>query len=89
MPAVQFTANIPQYAEDLNNGQAHLIADMIVEAIAYTGNDGAIMAADINSLTWKGTDVTKYVYECQPDTWEQLKEAARSFYLTPSQNVTS
>lgn len=88
MPAVRFVANIPQFAEDLNNGQSHLIADMIVEAIAYTGDDGAIMAADINTITWKGTDVTKYIYECQPETWERLQEAAKAHYLTPT-NVTS
>jgi hypothetical protein len=88
MPAVQFVANIPQYAEDLNNGQAHLIADMIVQAMAYTAEDGAIMTADILSLTWKGKDVTNYVYECQPETWDRLKDAAKAHYLTPT-NVTS
>lgn len=88
MPAVPFVANIPKYDEDPNNGQPYLVADMIVEAIAYTDENGAIMAADINSLTWKGTDVTKYVYECQPDTWEYLKKEAQARYLTPT-NVTS
>jgi hypothetical protein len=88
MPSVRFVANIPQHAEDLNTGQSHLIADMIVEAIAYTDNNGAIMAADILTLTWKGADVTKYVIECQPETWERLQEAAKAHYLTPT-NVTS
>jgi hypothetical protein len=88
MPAVPFVANIPQYTEDPNNGQPYLVADMTVQAIAYTGDDGAIMAADINVLTWKGKDVTSYVYECQPDTWERLKDAAKAHYPTPA-NVTN
>jgi hypothetical protein len=88
MPAVPFVANIPKYAEDLNSGRDYLVADMIVEAIAYTDENGAAQAADINTLTWKGTDVTKYVYECQPDTWDYLKQEALARYLTPN-NVTS
>jgi hypothetical protein len=82
-----FTANIPQFAEDSNNGQPYLVADMIVQAIAYVYPDGVLKCVDIEFLTWKGADVTKYVYECQPETWGRLKEATRSFYLTPSPNV--
>lgn len=88
MPAIPFVANIPKYDEDPNNGQPYLVADMIVEAIAYTDERGAAQSVDINSLTWKGTDVTKYVYECQPDTWEYMKQEALARYLTPN-NVTS
>jgi hypothetical protein len=88
MPAVPFVANIPQYAEDLNNGQAHLVGDMIVQAMAWTDDDGRIMAADILSLTWKGKDVTNYVNDCQVETWDRLKDAAKAYYLTPT-NVTN
>lgn len=88
MPAIPFVANIPKYDEGPNNGQPYLVADMIVEAIAYTDERGATQSVDINSLTWKGTDVTKYVYECQPDTWEYMKQEALARYLTPN-NVTS
>lgn len=87
--ATPFTANIPQYAEDSNNGQPYLVADMIVQAIAYVNADGSLKGVDIELLFWKGHDVTKYVYECQPDTWDRLKEATRSFYLTPTPNVAS
>ena len=85
MPAVQFITNIPQYSEDLNNGQVHLVGNMIVGAIAYTGT---VTTVDVISITWKGTDVTKYVYECQPETWDRIKETAKANYLTPD-NVTS
>jgi hypothetical protein len=81
--AKPFTANMPQYAEDSNNGQPYLVADMIVQAIAYVNADGSLKGVDIEALAWKGADVTKYAYECQAETWDRLKEAARSFYLTP------
>lgn len=86
--AKPFTANIPHYAEDSNNGQPYLVADMIVLAIAYTMPDGSLKGVDVEGLYWKDHDVTNYVYQCQPETWERFKEAARAFYLTPA-NVTS
>jgi hypothetical protein len=85
MPAVQFVANIPQYAQDANNGQLYLVDDIHVDAIAHTG---AVMTVDILSLTWKGKDVTNYVYECLPGTWDRIKYAAKAYYLTTT-NVTS
>lgn len=86
MPAIQFVAKIPHYFKDLNNDQARIVADMIVEAIAYTGDDGTIISVDINVLTWKGVNVTTYIYECQPYTWERLKDSAKVHYPA---NVTS
>jgi hypothetical protein len=75
-----FTVNIPQYTQDPNNGQDHLIADMEVEAVAYINSDGSVKGIDIEVLTWKGTNVTFYVYECQPETWDKIKEAARAYF---------
>jgi hypothetical protein len=88
MPAVRFVAKIPHYAEDANNGQLYLVDDIVVEAIAYTDDRGAIMTADILTLKWKGADVTQYVRECLPGTWDRLQEAAMAHYLTTT-NVTS
>jgi hypothetical protein len=88
MPAIPFVANVPKYDEDPNNGQPYLVADIIVEAIAYTDERGAAQSVDINSLTCNGTDVTEYVYECHPDIWEYMKQEALARYLTPN-NVTS
>lgn len=78
MPAVQFVA-----------GEDYLVADMVVKVVAYTNEIGAAQSVDINSLIWKGTDVTKYIYECQPDTWEYMKQEAMNQYNVIHANVTS
>jgi hypothetical protein len=80
--AVPFTANIPHYAQDANTGDLYLVSDIIVQAIAYVYPDGSLKGVDIEALTWKGNNVTSYVYECLPGTWDRLKEATRAFYLT-------
>jgi hypothetical protein len=87
--AKAFTAKVPHHAEDANTGQIYLVDDIVVQAIAYINADGSLKDVDMELLLWKGNNVTQYIYECQPGTWDRIKDAVWVFYLTTNCHVTS
>lgn len=81
MPDKPFTCYIPQIVRNSNDDCAQLVADITVEAVAGYASDGHFKGVDIDHLHWKGGDVTMYIYECQPDTWDAIRAAANAYYL--------
>lgn len=77
---ISVTFLIPIHGYDLNNNQPYLISDLKVDVICK--NSGI----DINTIEWKGTDVTSYIHDCQPETWDCIIESAKTYYRDTFEN---
>lgn len=68
--------SIPVNCINPNNNRIHLVSDIMVTAICNKTADGTGVVVDIDSVVWKGKDVTEYTMLCCPDKWDELMAAA-------------
>jgi hypothetical protein len=75
---MKFQFSIPTNCINPNDGRLYLVSDILVTAICTKTADGTSVVTDIDSIIWKGKDVTEYTVLCCPDKWEELLAAAEN-----------